>query len=183
MSNFNLDELNIVITEDHPLSDIHWIKSNIIEHHAECLGDKHQSKPEPVSIIIKDVAGKRIAGAFGYAYLNVFTVEGMFIDKAYRRKGIGRKLSILLQNEAEKRNCHTATLETYSFANTKNFYNSLGVIFSKRIYNSPKGHCKYILINKLEKDKNLFWRFIVFLQSLHTKINKKIRFFRSKDNC
>lgn len=158
-------DLQFDIKSSQPISDLNFIRSGILNYNSECLDQPNSEiMPEPVTIIVKDQDERRIAGAFGYAYLNVFTVEGMFIEKEFRGQGLGRKLSIMLQTEASKRNCHTATLETYSFAHTSKFYNKIGVLFSKTIKNSPKGHNKYFLINKLEKDKNKFWNFIKFLQ-------------------
>jgi GNAT superfamily N-acetyltransferase len=161
----DLNALNFDIKSSQPISDLNFIRAGILNYNSECLNQPDSNfYPEPVTIVVKDGENRRIAGAFGYAYLNVFTVEGMFIEKEYRGNGLGRKLSIMLQAEAKKRNCHTATLETYSFAHTAKFYNKLGVLFAKTIPNSPKGHKKYFLINKLEEDKSLIWKFISFLQ-------------------
>jgi GNAT superfamily N-acetyltransferase len=163
----NDSPLEFEIKSSHPVSDLNYIRSGILEYNKECLGENIQySDPEPVTIIVKDDNGQKIAGAFGYAYLNVFTVEGLFIEKPFRGQGLGRKISKMLQDEAEKRNCHTATLETFSFAHTKTFYKKIGVLFSTTIKNSPRGHSKYILVNKLEKDKGLIWKVKNFIQKV-----------------
>jgi hypothetical protein len=48
---------------------------------------------------------------------------------------------------------------------TKSFYKIVGVLFINRVKNSPNGHSKYFLINKLQQDKNFLWKFINKIQT------------------
>ncbi len=158
-THMNVKNLSFEVKNSHPITDIAFIKEELIKYNNEYLGLPSNSPgPQPVSIIVKNEEGERIAGAYAHAYLNVFHIYGCWVHKNYRKKGIGRIIDKKLQEAAEEHNCHTATMETHSFQLTKSFYTKVGVLFKHRIKNSPYGHTKYFLMNKLDRDKSFLWK-------------------------
>lgn len=171
----NLESLNIEVKETHPISDVNFIKEQLIQYNNEKLGLPLNSPgPQPICIMIKNEAGEKIAGAYAHAYLNVFHIYGCWVHQDYRRQGIGKLIDKKLQEQAEKFHCHTATMETHSFQLTDRFYTKVGVLFKHKINNSPIGHTKYYLINKLDKDKNVLWKLRNSFQKLYSKIKENM---------
>lgn len=160
------ENLSFDVKHQHSLTDINFINSKLIEYNNQKLGlESNDPGPQPVTVLLKNSVGEIVGGAYASAYLNVFHIYACWIDEKYRGQGYGKLMDKKLQEEAEKFNCHTATMETYSFQLTKKFYNKVGVLFINRIKNSPMGHTKYFLINKLDKDKNFFWKLKNFIQT------------------
>jgi GNAT superfamily N-acetyltransferase len=158
MTNLEQD-LIFEVKDTHSITDISFIKERLIEYNNECLNLPPDTPgPQPVSVMVKNSDGEKIGGAYAHAYLNVLHIYGCWVHKEYRKKGIGKEIGKKLELQAAKYNCHTATMETHSFQMTKSFYNRVGVLFINKIKNSPKGFNKYFLINKLEHDKNIFWK-------------------------
>jgi ribosomal protein S18 acetylase RimI-like enzyme len=158
--------LSFEIKDSHSISDISFIKEKLIEYNNECLNLPLDTPgPQPVSVMVKNKNDEKIAGAYAHAYLNVLHIYGCWVHKDYRKKGIGKEIGKKLEKLAEKYKCHTATMETHSFQMTKSFYKRVGVLFINRVKNSPNGHSKYFLINKLQHDKNFLWKFINKIQT------------------
>lgn len=162
----SLEELNFEIKDTHSITDINFIKEKLIEYNNECLNlPKDTPGPQPVSVMVKNRNGEKIAGAYAHAYLNVLHIYGCWVHKDYRKQGIGKEIGKKLEIQAQKYHCHTATMETHSFQMTKSFYKRVGVLFINKIKNSPAGHNKYFLRNKLQKDKSILWKILNFIQT------------------
>lgn len=161
-----IEKLSFDIKHQHSLTDINYINSKLVEFNNQKLGlPINNPGPQPVTVLLKNENDEVVGGAYASAYLNVFHIYACWIDEKYRGQGYGRLMDKKLQQEAERFNCHTATMETHSFQLTKNFYNKVGVLFINKIKNSPIGHTKYFLINKLDKDKSLVWKIKNFIQT------------------
>ena len=65
MAIINIDQLDYSSKNEHPISDVHWIKSEIIKHHSECLQSTENITPIPFSHIVKEKNGIKIAGNVG----------------------------------------------------------------------------------------------------------------------
>lgn len=52
-------------------------------------------------------------------------VQYLWVSEAYRKSGLGRKLMQKAENEALKRGCHQAYVDTFGFQ-AKGFYEKLG---------------------------------------------------------
>ncbi len=70
---------------------------------------------EPYNILIKDKSGNIIAGIITRIYLKCMFVEVLWIDEAYRKKGIGSELLNKAEKHAEETGCIFIHLDTFSF--------------------------------------------------------------------
>ncbi|MAX66642.1 MAG: GNAT family N-acetyltransferase [Bacteriovoracaceae bacterium] len=141
----------------HPLNDIHFINTKMIEFNNECLGlPANTPGPQPLSITVKNQSGEVIAGSYASVYFNVLHIYTCWVHKDYRRQGIGTQIKNEYEKLAHKLNFHTTTLETYSFQHTNSFYHKLRVLFQFKIKDSPKGHYKYFLSYRLKHNRGFF---------------------------
>lgn len=169
----NFKNLIFESIESHSISDVSFIKNELVKFNNHCLNLPENSPgPQPVSVMVRNEKGELIGGAYAHAYLSVMHIYGLWVNPDYRNIGVGRRVCKDLETLAEKFNCHTAIMDTHSFQMTSNFYNKLSVLFLNKIKNSPPGHTKFIMINKLQNDKTIFWKFKSFLQNLNAKIEK-----------
>ena len=89
---------------------------------------------------------KIIGGAIGSTYWDWLFVKLLWVDKAYRNKGIGNKIMNKVEKIAIKRSCIGIHLDTFSFQAQK-FYEKLGYEPFGIINNHPIGH-KRIFMKK-----------------------------------
>ncbi len=93
--------------------------------------------------------GKLIAGldacitAFKILYLST-----MFVDEAYRRKGIGTRLIREMEKRAVKMGANLIRLDTFSWQG-KEFYEALGYECAGHYDNKEDGYSEYFFIKRL----------------------------------
>ena len=76
-----------------------------------------------------------------FAHLHV---DLLFVPEDLRRTGIGRRIMIDAEEEAIRRGCRGAWLDTYSFQ-ARGFYERLGYAMFGTIENYPPGHSRFFL--------------------------------------
>ncbi len=75
-------------------------------------------------------------GATGWGYLHV---DMLFVPENLRRSGIGRELMSKAEQEAYRRGCRSAWLDTFSFQ-TRGFYERQGYAVFESLGDYPTGH-------------------------------------------
>src|SRR5229473_8542266 len=61
-----------------------------------------------------DQKGKMVGGIFGFTYWNCLIVDSLWVDKKYRKRGIGKSLIQLAETEGRKKGCNFAYLNSSS---------------------------------------------------------------------
>jgi GNAT superfamily N-acetyltransferase len=138
--------MNNEIIETNKVEDIQSVINGLDEFNESIVGkDNHKA----LNLIIKDESGKIIAGLIGGTYWGWLYVDRLWVDKSYRKKGIGKSLLEKAENEAKRRGCLNAHLDTMSFQALE-FYKKQGYIVKCEIEDIPRGYSKYHLIKQLE---------------------------------
>ncbi len=102
-----------------------------------------------LNIVRYDQNGNIIGGLLGGTYWGWLYVDRLWVEKDYRKKGIGSQLLKEAENEAVTRGCENAHLDTMSFQ-ALGFYKKHKYKVKAVIKDIPKGHKKYILIKRLK---------------------------------
>jgi GNAT superfamily N-acetyltransferase len=71
-------------------------------------------------------------------------VELLFVPKEYRGAGLGTELMRLAEEEARRRGCRGAWLDTFSFQ-ARGFYERLGYSVFGTIGDHPPGHSRFFM--------------------------------------
>jgi len=101
-----------------------------------------------LGLFIRDSAGAITGGliadiAWGWLYIcNLWLTDGL------RGRGFGRQLLETAEEEAKKRGCRNAYLETFSFQ-ARPFYEKLGYEVYGTLEDMPPGHRRYLMKKRL----------------------------------
>ena len=85
------------------------------------LKHREASQNIPIGIFLEDESNRKIAGLTGETFGNWLCIQFLFVSEQLRGKGIGGKLLEAAEEEARKRGCKYAFVDTFSFQ-TPAFY-------------------------------------------------------------
>ena len=79
----------------------------------------------PIEVYYEDENGEKLAGITGYAHGNWFFIDLLFVHSTLRGQGIGNKLLSLAEEDARKKGCKYAFVNTNAFQ-APGFYQKAG---------------------------------------------------------
>lgn len=85
-----------------------------------------------------------IGGLWGETMYSHLHIDLLFVPEALRRTGLGRQLMLKAEEEAIRRGCRGAWLDTFSFQ-ARGFYERLGYTVFGTMDNFPPGHSRFFL--------------------------------------
>ncbi len=92
----------------------------------------------PLWIIARDAGGRMIGGLRGQTFWHWLFVAWLWVDEAHRRQGLGAALLRAAEDEAHRRGCIGAYVDTYSFQ-APGFYARQGYTAFGRLEDLPPG--------------------------------------------
>jgi GNAT superfamily N-acetyltransferase len=101
------------------------------------IGEYGQS--QPVWVSAKDGEENLIGGLRGFVFLNWLNVELLFVDEAFRNKGVGAQLLEAAEQNARALGARNATLNTFEWQ-ARGFYVKQGYEEFARIDDYVPGH-------------------------------------------
>lgn len=135
-----MDSINLTVSDGPTADETARILQGLIaynEFHAGHAGAKE------IAVIAR--RGEEIVGGLtGLTHWNWLHIRFLWIDEAHRRGGLGRKLMAAAEQEAARRGCANAHLDTFSFQALP-FYERLGYRVHGQIEDYPPGHTRYYL--------------------------------------
>jgi GNAT superfamily N-acetyltransferase len=110
--------------------------------HAE--NDNHQ----PLVVFLREANGSLVGGLLGGTYWGWLHVDILWIHEKLRHQGYGHRLLAAAEQEARRRGCHHAHLDTMSFQALP-FYEQQGYTIFGELNDIPTGHSRYFLKKEL----------------------------------
>jgi GNAT superfamily N-acetyltransferase len=101
-----------------------------------------------LSIILRDDGGIA-AGLYGFTWGGVLEVKVLWVREELRSQGHGTSLLAAAEDEAIRRGCSQAILDTHSFQ-APDFYQRRGYDVYGVVDGYPAGHSKYFLRKRLQ---------------------------------
>src|SRR5687767_2061964 len=98
----------------------------------------------PLIIAVDDDDGRVIGGLWGRTVYEWLFVELLVVPDALRGRGLGSELMQLAEEEALKRGCHSAWLDTFEFQ-ARGFYERLGYSCFAELRDYPPGFARYFM--------------------------------------
>lgn len=95
-----------------------------------------------------------IGGLWGLTYYKWLFIELLIIPERFRYRGIGTAVMDIAHDEALRRGCNGAWIDTFSFQ-ARGFYEKLGYSIFGVIHNYPPGHCRYFMQKLLVREKEI----------------------------
>ena len=84
------------------------------------------NKIKPITICATNNDGKKIGGIVAYEYYGTLQIEILWVEKEYRKKGIGKALIKKIESIAHDLKLKKINLSTMECWNSLNFYKKLG---------------------------------------------------------
>lgn len=98
----------------------------------------------------RDEKGKLLGGVLACSLLwNVLSVETVWVREECRGMHIATKLLEAVEEEARKKGCYMAQLDTFDFQ-AREFYEKCGYQVFGTLEDVPRGHKRYYMYKRLE---------------------------------
>jgi GNAT superfamily N-acetyltransferase len=115
-------------------------------YHEERVGQP--ANRQTLVLALQDAGVDTIGGLWGaIAYANLH-IEMLFVPADLRNQGLGSRLVELAEQEATRRGCHSAWVDTYSFG-APAFYEQRGYARFGELHDHPTGHSRIFLRKSL----------------------------------
>ncbi|MGE3518556.1 MAG: GNAT family N-acetyltransferase [Vicinamibacterales bacterium] len=92
----------------------------------------------PLIIAIEDLDGNVIGGLWAHTAYDWLFVQLLVVPEGFRGRGLGSELMKRAEDEARRRGCHGAWLDTFEFQ-ARGFYERLGYRCFGELENYPVG--------------------------------------------
>jgi GNAT superfamily N-acetyltransferase len=104
----------------------------------------------PLNLYLRDEHGNIKGGLLGATYWGWCAINVLWLHDELRGKGYGTRLIQIAEEEAIRRGCHGAHLDTMSFQALP-FYQKFGYAIFGQIEDIPVGHTRYFLKKSLKQ--------------------------------
>jgi GNAT superfamily N-acetyltransferase len=123
--------MKIEFTNSPITDDIDFLTQKINEETLE-FGKAHS-----FGFFVRDKQNQIIAGCNGSVIFGSIYTDQLWVDKNYRKSGLGKKIMEAVHDYGRKLDCSMATVGTMSFQNALTFYKKLGYVvdFERTGYN------------------------------------------------
>lgn len=106
--------------------------------------------PSPFNVVLRDDDGTIVGGCLCETRWNWMFVDVLWVGESHRGAGYGTKLLAAAEDEARRRGCTKAHLDTISFQ-ARPFYEKLGWRLFGTLEDYPPGHTRYYLQKDLSQ--------------------------------
>ncbi len=109
-----------------------------------------RSDPSPFNVVARDENGVIVGGCLCETRWHWLYVDVLWVSDGHRGVGVGTALLAAAEDEARRRGCTRAHLDTISFQ-ARPFYESLGWRLFGTLEDHPPGHTRYFLQKDLSQ--------------------------------
>jgi ribosomal protein S18 acetylase RimI-like enzyme len=141
--------MNIKVTDKVDQKSYDKIVELLVEYNKSKTEQLENEINKPIEIIARNNKNEIIGGLYGRSIWGTLEIKTFVVKAENRNEGIGRKLILEAEKEAEKRNCRFISLDTFSFQASE-FYEKLGFEKIGTETDFPKGFEKYYYRKKIK---------------------------------
>jgi ribosomal protein S18 acetylase RimI-like enzyme len=105
---------------------------------------------QPLAAFVREADGAVIGGAVGRTWGTCCELQQLWVDAAWRRRGLGARLVRAFEQRAQQRGCVTFYLETFSFQ-APSLYRGLGYEERLAIGGFAPGIRKFTMVRELPR--------------------------------
>ena len=137
--------MKIHLTSQPSYADIDELKQGVL-HYSSQFADT--SELEALALFILDDEENKLGGLSGSTAGNWLRIDVLWVSEALRGRGEGRRLMLAAEQEARRRGCRFAQVDTLSFQ-ARPFYEKLGYECRMTLDAYPRHHERYYLTKAL----------------------------------
>ena len=141
----SLQGLQFELTESPSATDLDAIGAGLTEYAAPRVDSPGFS---PLAIMARRADGSLAGGVSGRINWNWLHVSLLWVTPDLRGSGLGAELLERIEDEAQRRGCSSAHLDTFSFQ-AKPFYENAGYAVFAVLEDYPPGHQRFFLKKRL----------------------------------
>lgn len=135
-----------LVVETYPADeDIRFLKEQIDAYNLTATDVPFDGE---IAIFVRDDSGAIVAGISGWAWGSCMEIESLWVHARLRGQGYGRRLLAAAEEEAIRRGCVQAVLNTHSFQ-APGFYAKMGYEIYGTVENYPQDEQKIYLRKRL----------------------------------
>ncbi|MFC4810384.1 tetratricopeptide repeat protein [Paenibacillus sp. GCM10023250] len=128
-----------------------YVRNRLIAYNASRLPEAYRDRYEEINLVQREADGRIIGGVLSVCCWNWLEIDILWVDDAYRGRGVGSALLEAAEREARKRDCAFVKLNTFSFQ-APAFYARHGYAELAVIEDAPAGHRHYYFIKPLRHE-------------------------------
>src|SRR4051812_45807181 len=145
------------MTADHTVSlgsepkagDMQAIVKGLVEFNTSQVGGETQ---QYLLATVRNLEGSLVGGLLAVTYLGWLHVQAVWLPESLRNKGYGGSLMKIAEDEARRRGCKSAFVETVRFQALP-FYEKCGYQVFSKLEDMPPGGARYALTKSLVQAK------------------------------
>ncbi len=137
----NRQALSISLEDTPAPEDMHLVQQGLRTYNLLYAPDDGH---KPLTFFLRSADGTIFGGLLGETYWGWLHVSILWLHETARRQGYGERLLALAEQEAVRRGCHAAHLDTMSFQALP-FYEKNGYTVFGVLNDLPVGHSRYFL--------------------------------------
>jgi GNAT superfamily N-acetyltransferase len=135
-----------LILEDMPdPTDVQFIQAGLLAYNR--LHAAHDNY-RPLAVFLRAADQALVGGLLGATYWGWLHIDVLWLHESVRRQGFGERLLLTAEQEAIRRGCRYAHLDTMSFQALP-FYEQHGYTVFGVLPDLPAGHSRYFLKKEL----------------------------------
>jgi GNAT superfamily N-acetyltransferase len=133
--------MDIIVT-DHPDPNARGlILAGLVAYNEAQAGP---SGARPMAVLVQDEGMRILGGLWGWTAFGWLSAELFFLPANLRGLGLGTEVMQRAEDEARRRGCHSAWLDTFGFQ-AKGFYERLGYTVYGKLDSYPTGFTRYFM--------------------------------------
>ena len=107
-----------------------------------------KEKPKELGVFIRDDNQNTIAALLGYSWGKWLFINTLWVEKEWRRQGVGSRIIAIAEDKAAERNCKFVLVDTYDFQSPE-FYKKLDYKDAFTLIECPFSGSRYYFIKTL----------------------------------
>jgi GNAT superfamily N-acetyltransferase len=139
-------QLRIEIADEPKLDETEFIVQQLIQFNRRCAGEGSFRR---LAVFLRDTDENLVGGLIGSTHWQWLYVDIFWIHESHRGGGYGTSLLAAAEQEAVKRGCQYAYLDTFSFQ-APEFYQKHGYAVFGELPDFPAGHSRFFLRKVLQ---------------------------------
>jgi ribosomal protein S18 acetylase RimI-like enzyme len=138
-------ELTYTLQPEPTPEERYGIIDPLIAYNEAQAGPSHRKE---FALVVRSETGEFVGGLLGMAHWNHFFVSALYVDRRFRKSGIGRELIKRAEALALERGCDVIYLDTFDYQ-APGFYEKLGFKVFGKLEDYPPGHQRFYLKKRI----------------------------------
>ncbi|MBD2775098.1 GNAT family N-acetyltransferase [Iningainema tapete] len=136
-----MEQLIIEVAVEPQPDEIEFVAQQIVNFNSNRVGEGNYKH---LAIFLRDSHEHIVGGLIGETYWQWLYVDVLWVHESFRGEGYGDTLLTTAEQEAVKRGCRYAYLDTFSFQ-APEFYQKRGYVIFGKLPNFPQGYTRFFL--------------------------------------